>query len=60
MVGEIYKGSWKIFSFKFLIEQMTLISQLDKEDKKTVLNIIDKMLTNKKFKDFFQKNIAAL
>ena len=26
----------------------------------TVFHIIDKMLTTKKFKDFFQKNIAAL
>jgi hypothetical protein len=26
----------------------------------TVFHIVDKMLTTKKFKDFFQKNIAAL
>ena len=41
-------------------EQMKLIQQLDEEDKETVFRIIDKMLTTKRFKDFFQKNIAAL
>jgi transcriptional regulator with XRE-family HTH domain len=38
-------------------QQLKLISQLDEEDKKTVFSIIDKMLTNKKFKTFFQENI---
>ena len=41
-------------------EQMKLIQQLDEEDKQTVFRIIDKMLTTKKFKEFFQKNIAVL
>jgi len=41
-------------------EQLNLINQLDEEDKKTVFKIIDIMLTKKKFKEFFQKNIAAL
>jgi len=41
-------------------EQMKLIQQLDDEDKQTILRLIEKMLTNKKFKDFFQKNVAAL
>jgi len=41
-------------------EQMKLIQELDDEDKQTIFRLIDKMLTNKKFKDFFQKNIAAL
>ena len=41
-------------------EQMKLIQELDEEDKQTVFHIVDKMLTNKKFKDFFQKNIATL
>ena len=45
---------------KTTVEQMQLIQQLDEEDKKTIFRIIDKMLTNKKFKDFFNKNIAAL
>ncbi|MBL7737440.1 MAG: helix-turn-helix transcriptional regulator [Chitinophagaceae bacterium] len=39
-------------------EQINLINQLDEEDKSTVFKIIDTMLTKKKFKDFFQKNIA--
>ena len=42
------------------LEQMELIQQLDDDDKSTVFKIIDKMLTTKKFKDFFNKNIAAL
>ena len=42
---------------KTAVEQMNLISQLDEEDKQTIFNIIDKMLTNKKFKNFFQENI---
>ena len=41
-------------------EQMKLIQELDEEDKQTIFRLIDKMLTTKKFKDFFQKNIAAL
>jgi transcriptional regulator with XRE-family HTH domain len=45
---------------KSTIEQMQLLQQLDEEDKTTVFKIIDKMLTTKKFKDFFNKNVAAL
>jgi transcriptional regulator with XRE-family HTH domain len=45
---------------KTTIEQMQLLQQLEEEDKKTVFRIIDKMLTNKKFKDFFNKNVATL
>ena len=45
---------------KTTAEQMRLIQQLDEEDKQTILRLIEKMLTNKKFKDFFQKNVAAL
>ncbi len=45
---------------KNTVEQMRLIQQLDDDDKKTIFKLIDKMLTNKKFKDFFNKNIAAL
>jgi transcriptional regulator with XRE-family HTH domain len=41
-------------------EQMKLIQQLDEEDKQAVFRIIDKMLTTKRFKDFFQTNIATL
>jgi hypothetical protein len=37
---------------------MLPILQLAEEEKQTVFHIIDKMLTNKKFKDCFQKNMA--
>jgi transcriptional regulator with XRE-family HTH domain len=49
-----------IIEDKTAAEQMRLIAQLDEEDKKTLFRLIDKMLTNKKFKDFFQKNMATL
>lgn len=42
---------------KTAVEQINLISQLDEEDKQTIYRIIDKMLTNKKFKSFFQENM---
>lgn len=48
------------FEDKTIIEQMQLIQQLDEEDKSIVYKMIDKMLTTKKFKDFFNKNISAL
>lgn len=41
-------------------EQFKLINELDEEDKSTILKIIDTMLTKKKFKDFFNKNMASL
>ena len=40
-------------------EQLNLIHQLDEEDKKTIFSIIDKMLTNKKFRDFFEQNLQT-
>jgi transcriptional regulator with XRE-family HTH domain len=45
---------------KSAVEQMRLIQQLDEDDKQTIFKLIDKMLTNKKFKDFFQNNVATL
>jgi len=45
---------------KTAVEQLRLIQQLDEDDRQTIFKLIDKMLTNKKFKDFYQKNIAAL
>jgi hypothetical protein len=38
---------------------MRLIQQLDEEDRQTINRLIEKMLTNKKFKDYYQKNMAA-
>jgi hypothetical protein len=49
-----------IIEDKTTVDQMWLIQQLDEEDKQTIFRLIDKMLTNKKFKDFLSKNIAAL
>jgi len=49
-----------ILEDKTAVEQMRLIQQLDDDDKQTIFKLIDKMLTNKKFKDFFHKNVAAL
>jgi len=45
---------------KTAVEQMRLIQQLEDEDRQTIFKLIDKMLTNKKFKDFFSKNVASL
>ena len=45
---------------KSMVERINLINKLEEEDQKTIFTIIDKMLTNKKFKDFFNKNVAAL
>jgi len=41
-------------------EQLRLISQLDEDDRAMVFRMIDKMLTSKKFKEFFNKNVASL
>ncbi|TWI98625.1 hypothetical protein JN11_02813 [Mucilaginibacter frigoritolerans] len=49
-----------IIEDKTAVEQMRLIQQLDEDDKQTIFKLIDKMLTNKKFKEFFQNNVAAL
>lgn len=43
-----------------LNEQLMLINQLDDDEKNALIKIINSMLTKKKFKDFFQKNVAAL
>lgn len=49
-----------ILKDKTAAEQMRLVQQLEEVGKNTIFKIIDKMLTNKKFKDFFNKNISAL
>ena len=41
-------------------ERLQLIEQLEEDDKQALYRIIDGMLTKSKFKDFFQKNVAAL
>jgi len=45
---------------KSVNERLKLITQLDEEDKNAIFRIIDGMLTKSKFKDFFNKNVAAL
>ncbi|WP_339695976.1 helix-turn-helix transcriptional regulator [uncultured Marixanthomonas sp.] len=45
---------------KTVSERINLIQQLEEEDKKALFRIIDSMLTKSKFKDFFNKNVAAL
>jgi len=45
---------------KTTTEQLKLIQQLDDDDKQAVFRIISTMVTKNKFKDFFQKNVAAL
>ncbi len=45
---------------KTTLEQVRLIQQLDEKDKSIIFGMIETMLTKKKFKDFFQKNIATL
>lgn len=41
-------------------EQVRLIVELDEKDKFIIFGMIETMLTKKKFKDFFQKNVAVL
>jgi transcriptional regulator with XRE-family HTH domain len=48
------------FEDKDEVAQIRLIQQLEDEDKQTIFRLVEKMLTNKKFKDFFAKNAAAL
>ena len=45
---------------KNINEKLLLIEQLEDEDKNAIYRIIDGMLTKSKFKDFFNKNVAAL
>jgi len=45
---------------KTLMEQVKLIQELEPEEKSMVFKMIDTFLTKKKFKGFFQKNVAAL
>lgn len=45
---------------KDLNERLKMIDQLEEEDKNAIYRIIDGMLTKSKFKDFFNKNVAAL
>ena len=43
---------------KATIEQLKLINELDAEDKQMIFRLIDSIITKKKFKDFFQQQLA--
>ena len=45
---------------KTTTEQVKLIQELDQEEKSMIFKMVETFLTKKKFKDFFNKNIAAL
>jgi len=45
---------------KTLMEQVKMIRELEPEEKSMVFKMVDTFLTKKKFKEFFQKNVAAL
>ncbi len=45
---------------KATAEQLKLMQQLDDEERSMIFKMIDSFLTKKKFKDFFDKNIASL
>ncbi len=45
---------------KTSMEQLKLLQELEPEEKNMVFKMIDTFLTKKKFKDFFQKNVASL
>ena len=42
------------------MEQVKLIQGLELEEKNVVSKMVDTFLTQKKFKDFFAKNVALL
>ena len=56
LVGSLKIG---ITPSHFLKEKLSAFNLCEK-DKSIVFEMIDTMLTKKKFKDFFQKNVAAL
>lgn len=45
---------------KATFEQLQLINELDKEEKTILLKLIETFISKKRFKDYLQKNIAAL
>ncbi len=45
---------------KATLEQLQLINELDAEEKTILLKLIETFVSKKRFKDYLQKNIAAL
>jgi len=61
-LGLIKSQEQEIFLRKFtedktLVEQVKLIQELEPEEKSMVFKMVDTFLTQKKFKDFFQKKM---
>jgi len=53
-------GKGEYFGIPLVVEQVRLIQELDDKDKNIIMGMIETMLTKKKFKDFFNKNVATL
>lgn len=45
---------------KAILEKLQLINELEEEEKSILLKLIETFVSKKRFKDFLQKNIAAL
>lgn len=45
---------------KAALEQLQLINELNEEEKNILLKLIETFVSKKRFKDYLQKNIAAL
>lgn len=45
---------------KTTVEQLKLLQELEPDEKNMIFKMIDTFLTQKKFKEFFQKNVASL
>ncbi len=53
-------GSYDINSYdKTIVEKVKLIETLDDEQKKSLFTFIDTAIANKRFKDFFQQQLAS-
>lgn len=48
------------FEDKTTMEQLKLMQEFDDEERSMIFKMIGSFLTKKKFKDFFNKNVAAL
>ncbi|WP_339688041.1 hypothetical protein [uncultured Nonlabens sp.] len=45
---------------KTTMEQLQLIQELDEKERSMIFKMTDSFLSKKKFKDFFNKNVASL
>ncbi|PDS22137.1 hypothetical protein B0A78_12855, partial [Flavobacterium columnare NBRC 100251 = ATCC 23463] len=58
--GNIFKKFKPKCGLRFSYQILLLFQELEDKDRSIVFAIIDKMLTTKKFKDFFNNNAALL